>query len=191
MDFGGSWNKKLSLVELSYNNSHQASVGMTPYETLYRRKCRSLIYWYETGQTSLDQADFTKGTTEPVKMIRQRLETAQSRQKNYADKRRRLLEFQVGDAIFWNVAPLKGVMRFGKKGKLSPRYVGPFEINKRIGKVAYKLALSPEISKVLNVFHVSMLKKYVSDSFHMLSQEPIEVHEDLSYEEKPVRILDI
>ena len=88
------------------------------------------------------------------------------------------------------MAPLKGVMRFGKKGKLSPRYVGPFEIIERIGKVAYKLALSPELSSVHNVFHVSMLKKYVSDPSHVLTQDAIEVQEDLTYEEKPVKILD-
>ena len=190
MDFGGSWNKKLPLIEFSYNNSYQASLGMAPYEALYGRKCRSPVHWYETGQASLDQTDFTRGTTEAVQLIRQRLETAQSRQKSYADKRRRPLEFQVGDAVFLKVAPLKGVMRFGKKGKLSPRYVGPFEIIERIGKVAYRLALSPELSSVHNVFHVSMLKKYVSDPSHVITQEPIEVHEDLTYEEKPVKILD-
>ena len=92
--------------------------------------------------------------------------------------------------MFLKVAPLKGVMRFGKKVKLSPRYMGPFEIIQRIGKVAYKLALSPELSSVHDVFHISMLKKYVSDSSHVLNQEPIEVHEDLTYEEKPVKILD-
>ena len=116
--------------------------------------------------------------------------TAQSRQKSYADKRRRPLEFQVGDAVFLKVAPLKGVMRFGKKGKLSPRYMGPFEIIERIGKVAYRLALSPDLSAVHNVFHVSMLKKYVPDPSHVLTEEPIEVHEDLTHEEKPVKILD-
>ena len=123
-------------------------------------------------------------------MIRQRLETAQSRQKSYADKRRRLLEFQVGDAVFLKVAPLKGVMRFGKKGKLSPRFIGPFEILERVGKVAYKLALSLDLASVHNIFHVSMLKKYISDPFHILRQEPIEVHEDLTYEEKPIKIID-
>ena len=92
--------------------------------------------------------------------------------------------------MFLKVAPLKGVMRFGKKGKLSPRYVGPFEIIQRIGKVAYKLALSPKLSSVHDVFHVSMLKKYVSDLSHVLNQEPIEVHEDLTYEKKPVKIMD-
>ena len=190
MDFGGSWNKKLPLVEFSYNNSFQASLGMAPQEALYGRKCPSPVHWFETGQTSLDQTDFMRETTEAVKLIRQRLETAQSRQKSYADKRRRPLEFLVGDAVFLKVAPLKGVMRFGKKGKLSPRYIGPFEIIERIGKVAYRLALNPELASVHNVFHVSMLKKYVADPSHVLSQEPIEVHEDLTYEEKPVKILD-
>ncbi|KAL5541142.1 hypothetical protein UlMin_044374 [Ulmus minor] len=101
------------------------------------------------------------------------METAQTRQKSYADKRRRSLEFQVGDLVFLKVAPMKGVMRFGKKGKLSPRFIGPFEILERIGKVTYKIALPPELSSVHNVFHVSMLKKYVSDPSHVLEHEPI------------------
>ncbi|KAL5555342.1 hypothetical protein UlMin_037578 [Ulmus minor] len=118
------------------------------------------------------------------------MKTAQSRQKSYADKRRRPLEFLVGDSVFLKVAPMKGVMRFGKKGKLSPRYIGPFEILERIGKVAYRLALPPELSYVHNVFHVSMLRRYVSDPSHVLENEPIEVHKDLTYEEQPVQILD-
>ncbi|KAL5540548.1 hypothetical protein UlMin_043251 [Ulmus minor] len=101
------------------------------------------------------------------------METAQSRQKSYVDKRRRPLEFQVVDSVFLKVAPMKGVMRFGKKGKLSPRFIGPFEILERIGKVAYKLALPPELSSVHNVFHVSTLKRYVSDPSHVLKHEPI------------------
>ena len=119
---------------------------MAPYEALHGRKCRSLVHWYEAEHSSLDQTEVTRGTTEVVKIIRQRLETAQSRKKTYADKRRRPLEFQVGDAIFLKVAPFKGLMRFEKKGKLSPRYVGLFEITERIGNVAYGLALSPYLS---------------------------------------------
>ncbi|KAL5560626.1 hypothetical protein UlMin_036837 [Ulmus minor] len=111
------------------------------------------------------------------------MKTAQSRQKSYADRRRRPLDFQVGDLVFLKVAPMKGVMRFGKKGKLSPRYIGPFEILERIGKVAYKLALPSELSTVHNVFHVSMLRKYISDPSHVLESEPIEIREDLTYEE--------
>ena len=190
MDFKGTWNNYLPLVEFSYNNSFQASIGMAPYEALYGRKCRSPVHWYETGETRLSTSDFIEETTEAIKKIKQRMETAQSRQKSYADKRRRPLEFQVGDSVFLKVAPMKGVMRFGKKGKLSPRFIGPFEILERIGKVAYKLALPPELSSVHNVFHVSMLKKYVSDPSHVLEHEPIQVNEDLTYEEKPVQILD-
>ena len=124
-----------------------------------------------------------------MKLIKERLATAHSRQKSYVDKRRRPLEFEVRDFVFLKVAPMKGVMRFGKKGKLSPRYIGPFEIIERVGNVAYRLALPPELASVHNVFHVSMLKKYVPDSSHILSQEPVEVHADLTYEEKPVQIL--
>ena len=176
-------------MEFSYNNSYHASIGMAPYEALYGRKCRSPVHWHETGETRLEKTDFIHDTTEAVKKIRQRLETAQSRQKSYADNRRRPLEFQVGDSVFLKISPTKGVMRFGKKGKLSPRYIGPFEILEKVGKVAYKLALSPELSTIHNVFHISMLKKYIADPSHVLSHEPINVLEGLSYEEKPVQIL--
>ena len=106
------------------------------------------------------------------------------------DKRRRPLEFQVVYVIFLKEAPLKGVMRFRKKGKLSLRFIKPFEINERIRKVAYRLALIFKLSSVHNVFHVSMLKKYVFDPSHILTKELIKVHEDLTYEERPVKILD-
>lgn len=190
LDFKGSWDQKLPLIEFSYNNSYHASIGMAPFEALYGRKCRSPIHWQEVGQKQLQTTDFIRKTSEDIKTIKQRLDVAFSRQKSYADKRRRPLEFQVGDSVFLKIAPMKGIMRFGKKGKLSPRYTGPFEILERIGRVAYKLALPIELASVHNVFHVSMLKKYVPDSSHVLSQEPIEVQTDLTYEEKPVRILD-
>ncbi|KAL5569385.1 hypothetical protein UlMin_025960 [Ulmus minor] len=118
------------------------------------------------------------------------MKTAQSRQKSYAAKQRRPLEFQVGDSVFLKVAPMKGVLRFGKKGKLSPRYIRPFKILERICKVAYRLALPPELSSIHNLFHVSMLKKYIPDPTHVWEYELIEVHEDLTYEEQPVQILD-
>ncbi|KAL5564596.1 hypothetical protein UlMin_027760 [Ulmus minor] len=112
--------------------------------------------------------------------------TAQSRQKSYADKRRRPLEFQVGELVFLKVAPMKGVMRFGKKGKLSPRYVGPYEILERLGKVAYRLSLPPELSAVHNVCHVFMLQKYIPNPSHVLEPDAIEIQEDLYFEEKPI-----
>ncbi|XP_062077935.1 uncharacterized protein LOC133782594, partial [Humulus lupulus] len=113
-----------------------------------------------------------------------------SRQKSYADPKRRNVEFQVGDHVFLRVSPLRGVRRFGVKGKLSPRFVGPFEILERVGQVAYRLALPPSLSGVHSVFHVSMLRKYVSDTKHVLRYEDLELQTDLSYEEQPVQILD-
>ena len=111
------------------------------------------------------------------------MKAAQSRQKSYADKRRRQLEFEIGDKVFLRISPTKGVMRFVKKGKLSPRYIGPFEILDRIGPVAYRVALPPALSSVHNVFHVSMLRKYVPDPTHVIDYEPLQFQEDLTYTE--------
>ncbi|KAL5570311.1 hypothetical protein UlMin_026886 [Ulmus minor] len=121
---------------------------MAPYEALYGRRCRSPVHWYETGESEITAPEFVEDTTQAVKKIQTRMKSAQSRQKSYADKRRRPLEFQVGDSVFLKVSPFKGVIRFGKRGKLNP--------------------------------HKS----------HVLEQEPIEIHEDLSFKEKPVQILD-
>ena len=123
-------------------------------------------------------------------MIREKIKTAQSRGKSYADNRRRDLEFAKGDFVFLKVSPCKGILRFSKKGKLSPRYIGPFKILKCIGTIAYRLDLPSNLSRLHNVFHVSMLKKYVPDPSHVLSIEPVDLREDLSYVEEPVRILD-
>ncbi|KAL5575384.1 hypothetical protein UlMin_017083 [Ulmus minor] len=190
LNFGGSWNQHLPLIEFSYNNSYQATIGMAPYEALYGRKCRSPVHWYETGEAIVTAPEFVENTTNAVKKIQARMKSAQSRQKSYADKRRRPLEFQVGDSIFLKISPFKGIIRFGKRGKLNPRYIGPYEILELVGKVAYRLALPPNLATVHNVFHVSMLKKYLPDKSHILEQEPIEIHEDLSLQEKPVQILD-
>ena len=127
-DFKGSWNKKLPLVEFSHNNSYQASIGMAPYETLYGRKCRSSVHWYETREKEIEKIDFIKETTNAIHKIRQRMETTQSHKKSYADKRKRPIEFEVGDSFFLKVAPMEGVIRFGRKGKLSPTFIGPFPI---------------------------------------------------------------
>ncbi|XP_070002771.1 uncharacterized protein [Nicotiana sylvestris] len=127
---------------------------------------------------------------EKVKIIQERLKAAQNRHKSYVDIRRRKLEFQVDDCVLLRVSPMKGVMRFGKKGKLSPRYAGPHRVTQRIGQVAYRLELPPEMSLVHPVFHVSMLKKVVGDPSTIVPIEAIEVNEELSYEEISVAILD-
>ena len=140
-DFKGNWSNHLPLVEFAYNNSYQASIGMAPYEALYGRPCRSPTCWLEEGESSLFGPEIVRETTEKIQLIRERLRTAQSRQKSYADRRRRPLEFQEGDYVFLKVFPKKGVFRFGKKGKLAPRYIGPFEVIKVVGKAAYQLRL--------------------------------------------------
>ena len=112
------------------------------------------------------------------------MRAAQSRQKSYANVRHRNLEFEIGDLVFLKLAPMKGVLRFRRKGKLRTRFIGPFEVLKRIGLVAYRLALPPALSGVHDVFHVSMLKKYITDPIHVIDYEPLQLHEDLSYEEK-------
>ena len=99
------------------------------------------------------------------------------------------LEFEVEDQVFLKLSPRKGVVRFGKRGKLNPRYIGPFEIVDGIGPVAYRLDLPEEFSRVHNVFHISMLRKYIPDSSHVLETPEIELRDDLSYEEQPVQIL--
>ena len=127
---------------------------------------------------------------EKVKLIRDRLKTTQSLQKSYADVRRRELEFHVNDWVFLKVSPMKGVMRFGKKGKLSLRYIGPYKILKRVGKVAYELELPAELAAVHSVFHISLLKKCVDDPASIVPLESVAVKDSLSYEDVPVDILD-
>ena len=153
----GSWEEQLPLVEFAYNNSYQASIHMAPYEALYGRPCRSPICWTEVGESYITGPDLIRDTSEKVSLIRQHLLTTQSRKKSYADVRRRPLEFEVDDHVFLKVILNRGVVRFGKRGKLSPRFIGPFEIIERVGTVAYRLALSPNMSSVHEVFHVSMI----------------------------------
>ncbi|KAL0539581.1 hypothetical protein IC582_023797 [Cucumis melo] len=189
LEFPGSWDSHLHLMEFAYNNSYQATIGMAPFEALYGKCCRSPVCWGEVGEQRLMGPELVQSTNEAIQKIRSRMHTAQSRQKSYADVRRKDLEFEVGDKVFLKVAPMRGVLRFARRGKLSPRFVGPFEILERIGPVAYRLALPPSLSTVHDVFHVSMLRKYVSDPSHVVDYEPLEIDENLSYVEQPVEVL--
>ena len=130
--------------------------------------------------------EIVQQTADAVKLIKTRLVAAQDRQKKNADLHRQKREFKVGSFVFLKVSPWKGKLRFGKKGKLSPRFVGPFEILKRIGEVAYEVALPPELEHIHNVFHVSVLRPYKPDYKHVISYEPIQVEKDLTCEEIPV-----
>ncbi|KAA0054091.1 pol protein [Cucumis melo var. makuwa] len=189
LEFSGSWDSHLHLMEFAYNNSYQATIGMAPFEALYGKCCRSSVCWGKVGEQRMLGPELVQTTNLAIQKIRARMLTAQSRQKSYIDVRRKNLEFEVGDMVFLKVAPMKGVLRFVKKGKLSPRFVGSFEILERIGPVAYHLALPPSFSAVHDVFHVSMLKRYVADPTHVVDFEPLQVSENLSYEEQPVEVL--
>ncbi|GKB89085.1 reverse transcriptase domain-containing protein [Tanacetum coccineum] len=189
IDFGGSWDVHLPLAEFSYNNSYHSSIRCAPFEALYGRKCRSPIMWAEIGETSLIGPELVQQTTDKVVLIKEKLKAAIDRQKSYAD-RRKPLEFEVGDKVLLKVSPWKVVMRFGKKVKLAPRYVGPFEILERIGPVAYRLRLPNELSEVHDTFHVSNLKKCLADANLHLPLDEIKVDKTLHFIEKPIEIVD-
>ncbi|KAL0539906.1 hypothetical protein IC582_024127 [Cucumis melo] len=176
-------------LQTAMGTSYQTTIGMAPFEALYGKCCRSPVCWGEVGEQRLMGPELVQSTNEAIQKIRSRMHTAQSRQKSYADVRRKDLEFEVGDKVFLKVAPMRGVLRFERRGKLSPRFVGPFEILERIGPVAYRLALPPSLSTVHDVFHVSMLRKYVPDPSHVVDHEPLEIDENLSYTEQPVEVL--
>ncbi|KAD5960603.1 hypothetical protein E3N88_12075 [Mikania micrantha] len=146
IDFGDSWETHLLLVEFSYNNSYHTSIQPEPFEALYGRKCHSPVCWAEIVDSQITGPELVHETTEKIVQIQNRMAAARDQQKSYADKCCKPLEFQVGDGVLPKVSPWKGVIQFGKRGKLSPRYVGPFEILKRIGQVGYKLKLPDELS---------------------------------------------
>nr|GEV58978.1 retrotransposon protein, putative, Ty3-gypsy subclass [Tanacetum cinerariifolium] len=164
VDFGGSWDTHLPLVEFSYNNSYHTSIKCAPFRALYGQKCRSPVIWTEVGESQLIGPEIVQETTKKIIHIKERLKTARSHQKSYADKRRKPLELKVGDRVLLKVSPWKGVVRFGKKGKLSPRSVEPFEIAECVGSVAYRLKLPRELSCIHDTFYVSNLKKCLAES---------------------------
>ncbi|GJU45765.1 putative reverse transcriptase domain-containing protein [Tanacetum coccineum] len=166
------------------------NIRCAPFEAVYGRKCRSPVLWVEIGEGSLIGPELVLETTNKVVLIKEKLKAARDRQKSYADKRRKPLEFEVGDHVLLKVSPWKGVMRFGKKGKLAPRYVGPFEILERIGLVAYRLRLPKELNGVHDTFHVSNLKKYLADANLHVPLDEIKVDKTLCFVEEPVEIMD-
>ncbi|GJV60369.1 putative reverse transcriptase domain-containing protein [Tanacetum coccineum] len=190
IDFGGSWDVHLPLSEFSYNNSYRSSIRCAPFEALYRRKCRSPVLWAEIGESRLIGSELVQETTDKVVLIKEKLKAARDRQKSYADNRRKPLEFEIGDQVLLKVSSWKGVIRFGKKGKLAPRYVGPFEILEKIGPVAYRLRLPEELSNVHDTFHVSNLKKCLADANLHVPLDEIKIDKTLRFVEEPVEIID-
>ncbi|GJT24767.1 putative reverse transcriptase domain-containing protein [Tanacetum coccineum] len=159
MDFRKGWDRHLPLVEFSYNNSYHTSIKAAPFEAFYDRKCRSPIFWAEVGDAQLTGPEIIHETTKKIIQIKKGIQAARDRQKNYSIRRRKPLEFEVGDKVMLKVSPWKGVIHFGKRGKLNPRYIGPFRIIAKVGTVAYRLELPEQLSRVHSTFHVSNLKK--------------------------------
>jgi hypothetical protein len=188
LDDQRSWDKLLPLVEFTYNNSFHASIGMAPYEALYGRKCQTPLCWYKDGESTLVGPELVQQTTEKVRLIQERMKIAQSRQKSYADQRRRPLEFQEGDHVFLRVTPTTGVGRALKSKKLTPKFIGPYQILKRVGSVAYEIALPPNLANLHSVFHVSQLRKYMADPSHVITPDAIQLKENLSFEVPPMSI---
>ncbi|GJS27056.1 putative reverse transcriptase domain-containing protein [Tanacetum coccineum] len=186
IDFGKGWVKHLPLAEFSYNNSYHASIKAAPYEALYGRKCQSPVCWAEVGEAQLTGPKMIQETTEKIVLIKQKIQAAQDRQKSYADLKRKPVEFKVGDRVMLKVSPWKGVVRFGKRGKLNPRYVRPFKVLARVGDVAYWLELPQELSRVHHTFHVSNLKKCYADEPLAMPLEGIHVDDKLQFVEEPV-----
>ena len=189
LELKGNWDTNLPLLEFAYNNSFHSSIGMAPYEALYGRKCRTPVCWDIEGMRQLEGPELVRETVEKVQVVKQRMKAAQDRQKSYFDRHRREMVYEVGDRVFLKVSPWRGVMRFGRHGKLAPRYIGPYEILERIGPLAYRLALPAELARLHDVFHVSMLRRYRSDPSHIIPEPEIEISENLSYPEEPVEIL--
>ncbi|GJU17852.1 putative reverse transcriptase domain-containing protein [Tanacetum coccineum] len=169
IDFGNGWVKHLPLFEFSYNNSYHASIKAAPFEALYGQKCRSPISWAEVREVQLIDPDLVQETTKKVIQIKQRIQAARDRQKSYAHLKRKLMEFQVGDRVMIKVSPWKGVVRFGKRGKLE---------------------LPQELSRVHSTFHVSNLKKCYSDEPLAVPLEGLHIDDKLRFVEEPVEIMD-
>jgi hypothetical protein len=184
------WDKRLPYARFSYNNSYQASLKISPVQVLYGRSCRTPLQWDQPGEKQVFGPDILLEAEENIKMVRENLRIAQSRQWSYADTRRRELSFEVGDFVYLKVLPIRGVRRFRVKGKLAPRYIGPYQILAKRGEVAYQLSLLENLSVVHDVFHVSQLKNCLRVPEERLPVEGLEVQEDLTYIEKPTQIIE-
>ncbi|GJZ52059.1 putative reverse transcriptase domain-containing protein [Tanacetum coccineum] len=175
---------------IDFGGSYHLSIWCAPFEAFYGRKCRSPVIWAEIGGSSLIGPELVQETTDKEVLIKEKLKAARDHQKSYANNRRKPLKFEVGDRVLLKVSPWKGMICFGKKGKLAPRYVGPFEILERIGVVAYRLRLPEGLSGVHDTFHVSNLKKCLADASLHVPLDEINVDKTLRFVEEPVEIMD-
>ncbi|GKE62719.1 putative reverse transcriptase domain-containing protein [Tanacetum coccineum] len=184
--FGKDWDRHLPLVEFSYKSYH-TSIKAASFGALYGQKCRSPVCWAEVGDNQLTDLEIIHETTEKIIQIKSRIQAARDRQKSYANKRRKPLEFQVGDKVMLKVSPWKRVIRFDKRGKLNPRYIGPFKILAKIGTVAYRLELPEQLGRVYSTFHVSNLKKCLSDETLVILLDEIQIDNKLHFIKNPLK----
>ncbi|GJZ31403.1 putative reverse transcriptase domain-containing protein [Tanacetum coccineum] len=190
LEFEGSWDVHLPLVEFSYNNSYHSSVRCTPFEALYGRKCRSPIMWAEVGEGQLIGPELVQETTEKISQIKDRLKAARDRQKSYANKRMKPLEFSLGDHVLLKVSPWKGVVRFRKKRKLEPRFVRPFKITESVSLVAYRLRLPEELMVFMTRSTCRILGMCLANPTLQIPLDEIRVDAKLNFVEEPVEILE-
>ncbi|GJZ37098.1 putative reverse transcriptase domain-containing protein [Tanacetum coccineum] len=188
--FGNGWERHLPLIEFSYNNSYHANIKAASFKALYGRKCRSPVCWAKVEDAQLTGPELIHETTEKIVQIKQRIQAARDRQKSYADVRHKPLEFHVGDRVMLKVSPWKGVIHFGRRGKLNPRYIGPFKVLAKVGTVAYRLELPQQLSRVHSTFHVSNLKKCLSDEPLAILLDEIHINDKLHFVEEPMEIMD-
>jgi hypothetical protein len=180
----------LPYAEFSYNNSYQESLKMALFEMLYGRSCQTPLFWSETRERKAFGLNILQEAEKQVCMVRENLRVAQSRQKSYADHRRRELSFKVGDFVYLKVSPMRGLRRFKVRGNLAPRYIGPFKILEKRRDLTYQLELPPQVSDVHDVFQVSQLKKCLCVPKEQLHMDDFDAKDDLSYQEYPVKILE-
>ena len=159
LHYDKNWDKCLPLDEFSYNNSYQESLRMAPFEALYGWRCRTPLSWSKAGERQIFGPDLVTKVEEKISIIQANLKATRSHQKSYYDKRRIPLTFEEGDHVYLRVSPTRGIQRFGVKGKLAPRYIGPYPIIEKCGPVAYRVQLPSDLAAIHNVFHVSQLKK--------------------------------
>ncbi|GJR45668.1 putative reverse transcriptase domain-containing protein [Tanacetum coccineum] len=190
LDFRKGWDKHLPLVEFSYNNSYHTSINAAPFKALYGRKCRSPICWAEVGDNQFTGPKIIHKITKKIIQIKSRIQAARDRQKSYADVRQKPLEFQVGNKVMLKKSPWKGVIRFGKRGKLNPCYIRPVKIIAKVVTISYRLEILEQLSRVHSTFHVSNLKKCMSDETFAIPLDEIQIDDKLHFIEEPVEIMD-
>jgi hypothetical protein len=182
LTYGKDWEQSLPYAKCSYNNGYQASLGMSPFEALYGRKCRTPLMWLEVGEHALVGPALIKEAEERVAKIREKLKAAQSRQKSYSDKKRREVSFNPGDFVYLKVSPIRATRRFQVHGKLAPWYIGLYRVQKKIGAVAYRLELPERMADIHPVFHVSQLRRCLRvPEKERVPEEEIALQTDLRY----------